>query len=122
LIKIKFLNNNTFLVKFNRDNVNANFNYYINIITSKLIYCVKPNLGEEKGWIFHHSKLKEVISYFKDPVYENEYIPPDYMDMGSDMKLQPYEYQKEAIYFGIQEKEGLLVLPCGSGKLINFIV
>lgn len=32
------------------------------------------------------------------------------------MKLQPYEYQKEAIYAGIQEKETLMVLPCGSGK------
>lgn len=117
MIKIKFLDNNMFLVRFNRESNNANFNYYIKIITTKLVYCVKPNLNEDKGWLFHHSKLKEVISYFENPLFENEYEPPSYIEMGSEMKLQPYEYQKEAIYFAIQEKEALMVLPCGSGKL-----
>lgn len=114
MIKIKFLDNNMFLVKFN-GNI-AGFDNYINVITSKLIYCAKPNKDKLGGWIFHHSKLQEVLSYFKDVVYDNEYIPPIYFNMGKDMKLQPYEYQKEAIYFALQNREALMVLPCGSGK------
>lgn len=120
MIKIKFLENNMFIVRFNGDR--SGFNNYIKIITSKLIYCAKPNIDMTGGWIFHHSKLTEVTSYFDNILYENEYSAPDYINMGEDMKLQPYEYQKEAIYFGIQELEALMVLPCGSGKLINFIV
>ena len=114
MIKIKFLENYNFLVKFNGDL--KNFNNYIRIITTKLLYCAKPNIERTGGWIFSYDKLDEVVSYFNDVVYENEYTPPVYFEMGKDMKLQPYLYQKEAIYFAIENKEALMVLPCGSGK------
>lgn len=39
-----------------------------------------------------------------------------YEEMGIGMKLQPYDYQKEAIKFGLDNLNVLLVLPCGSGK------
>lgn len=115
MIKIRFLENNKFLVRFNGDI--SYFNSYIRIIISKLLYCAKPNMEQTGGWIFPYNKLDEVKSYFNDVVYENDYIPPVYLDMGKNMKLQPYEYQKEAIYFAIENKEALMVLPCGSGKI-----
>lgn len=114
MIRIRFLENNKFLVRFNGDI--SYFNSYIRIIISKLLYCAKPNMEQTGGWIFPYNKLDEVKSYFNDVVYENDYIPPVYLDMGKNMKLQPYEYQKEAIYFAIENKEALMVLPCGSGK------
>lgn len=46
----------------------------------------------------------------------------DYIDfinneeIGSTMKLQPYKYQKESIRFVLDNKNALLVLPCGAGK------
>ncbi|MCY7865989.1 SNF2-related protein [Bacillus spizizenii] len=36
--------------------------------------------------------------------------------IGKSMKLQPYDYQKEAIKFGVDNKEILIVYPCGAGK------
>lgn len=121
MIKIRFLDNNMFLVKFNGDR--KYFMNYISKIMSKLLYCAEPNLEKTGGWIFHYSKLKEVVSVFNNEVeFENEYTPPVYFDMGKNMKLQPYDYQKEAIYFAINNLNALMVLPCGSGRFYKFIV
>lgn len=37
-------------------------------------------------------------------------------DMGATMKLQPFPYQKEAIYHAIHNPNTLMILPVGSGK------
>lgn len=37
-------------------------------------------------------------------------------NMGSTMKLQPFPYQKEAIYHAIHNPNTLMILPVGSGK------
>ena len=37
-------------------------------------------------------------------------------DIGKDMKLAPYQYQKKLIYDIVNHQELLLVSPCGSGK------
>lgn len=114
IITLKFLDNNQFLVRFSGDR--KFFNNYINIITKRLLYCAIPNNSPLGGWIFHYSKLEEIKKLFGNILYENEYIEPNYMSMGKDMKLQPYEYQKEAIYYAINNLNSLMVLPCGSGK------
>lgn len=113
MIKIKFLDNNTFLVR-NNGGIKY-FNKYINIITKKLLYCAIPCFEKNGGWIFNINKLDEIKSYFKNIKYENEYIAPKYQEMGKNMKLQPYDYQKEAINFAIENENALLVLPCGAG-------
>lgn len=113
MIEITFLDNNQFLVKCAK---NYNFNEYINIIMSKLFYCANFN-KDGGGWIFPYAKLSEVQNAFHNNVsYKNEYTPPPYSDLGKNMILKPYDYQKEAIYFAINSLESLLVLPCGSGK------
>ena len=43
-------------------------------------------------------------------------IVTDYDDIGKDMKLQPYDYQKEITKFALDAKSALIVAPCGSGK------
>lgn len=40
----------------------------------------------------------------------------DYSKMGADMKLQPYDYQKEITKFSLDSESALIVAPCGSGK------
>lgn len=113
MIKIRFLDNNEFLV---RNGDSKGIFKYLAIISTKLLYYAKPCLSG--GWIFHYNNLNKVLNAFdNNVVYENEYTPPPYADMGKNMLLQPYDYQKEAIYFAINIKEGLLVLPCGSGKI-----
>ena len=47
------------------------------------------------------------------PIYKSE----DYANMGKDLKLQPYEYQKELIKFCVDHPEALLICPCGSGNI-----
>lgn len=37
-------------------------------------------------------------------------------EIGSDMKLKPYGYQRQAIAFCAKEGFGLIQLPCGAGK------
>ena len=37
-------------------------------------------------------------------------------DAGSNLKLSPYDYQRQAIAFCKTEKMGLIQLPCGAGK------
>lgn len=115
MIKIRFLDDNTFLVKFNGEK--KEFDKYITKITSKLLYCAKPNIANTGGWIFHYNKLQEILKTFNNKVvYDNEYTPPVYSNMGNNMLLQPYDYQKEAIYFAINNLNSLMVLPCGAGK------
>lgn len=113
MIKIRFLDNNKFLVRYNGNQEDI-FKYLA--IISKNIYYAMPNF-EEGGWIFHYNKFNDIIKAFDNKViYENEYNPPAYITVGKNMKLQPYDYQKEAIYYGIENKNALLVLPCGAGK------
>ena len=114
MITLKYLENNEFIILYNGDR--SDFDLYLNTIMKELFHCAKPNLEHGGGWIFHYSKLNQVRKAFNNIVYINEYVAPPYMDMGKDMKLQPYEYQKEAIHFAINNLNSLMVLPCGSGK------
>lgn len=41
-----------------------------------------------------------------------------YEDMGKDLKVQPYTYQKEIIKFCLDTEKALICTPCGSGKTI----
>lgn len=119
MIKIRFLDNNKFHVRFNGNQEDI-FSYLA--IISKNIYYAMPNF-DEGGWIFHYNKFNDIINAFDNKVvYENEYNPPAYIQMGKNMKLQPYDYQKEAIYYAIENKNALLVLPCGAGRLFDLIV
>ena len=114
MIKIRFLDNNKFLVRFNGNQEDI-FKYLA--IISNNVYYAMPNFDEDGGWIFHYNKFNDIINAFDNKVhYENEYFPPKYNDIGKNMKLQPYDYQKEAIYYAIENKDALLVLPCGAGK------
>ena len=68
----------------------------------------KPKNSE---WIVPKSYLEDVQSNFE---YELQVNPWD--NMGADLKLAPYPYQKEAIYYAINNTNSLLILPTGSGK------
>ena len=47
---------------------------------------------------------------------KNKFTIDSYLNLGSSMKLQPYEYQKEVVNFILNTKNVLAVLPCGAGK------
>ena len=45
-----------------------------------------------------------------------EKIVTDYEDMGKDLKLPLYDYQKQLIKFSLDALNALIVAPCGAGK------
>ena len=67
---------------------------------------VQYNL-DNKTWIVSKSIYQEL---------ENKFSIDSYFNLGSCMKLQPYDYQKEIANFILHNKKALVVAPCGSGK------
>ena len=68
----------------------------------------KPRSSE---WIVSKDHFESIKSKFDYTIKEN---PWD--SIGSNMKLQPYPYQKEAIYYALNNTNSLLMLPTGAGK------
>lgn len=48
--------------------------------------------------------------------FDTEIDKPVWDDMGADMKLSPFSYQKEAIYFCLHHLNSLVICPPGTGK------
>lgn len=67
---------------------------------------VQYNL-DNKTWIVSESIYQEL---------ENKFSIDSYFNLGSCMKLQPYDYQKEIANFILHNKKALVVAPCGAGK------
>lgn len=63
------------------------------------------------NWILSKEHLEDIKSRF-----DYEIIINPWDNIGSDMKLTPYPYQKEAIHYAINNPNSLLILPTGSGK------
>lgn len=62
-------------------------------------------------WIISKDHFEDIKSKFEYTIKIN---PWD--SIGADMKLQPYPYQKEAIYYALNNPNSLLILPTGAGK------
>lgn len=58
------------------------------------------------------NKVKKLLKLDKDIIL----IKHPWDNIGSDMILSPYPYQKEVIYNAIKQRESLLICPTGSGK------
>lgn len=85
---------------------------------------------DRKSWVFDEQGIAKIKQLFEKPTPKKKSAPPvrkvapievireipaDH-DIGSTMKLPPYDYQKETIENILQTKETLIVLPCGAGK------
>ena len=62
-------------------------------------------------WIVSKDHFEDIKSKFDYTIKIN---PWD--SIGTNMKLQPYPYQKEAIYYALNNPNSLLILPTGAGK------
>ena len=67
------------------------------------------------NWIIYKKDLDKFLLKHKN-VKITSYLEEKLVNIGSNMKLKPYLYQKEAIQFAIDTKNALIILPCGSGK------
>ena len=75
--------------------------------------CFNCKRIDENNWIVP----KEVISLLEKN-FEVETVTVPWEEIGNTMKLQPYDYQKETVYFGINNGSSLFLLPTGAGKKI----
>lgn len=111
-----------FLIKFKGTKIQ--FNEYISKINK---VSNKKWSKEHGGWLVDKNGLDYIQKLFKfieyldeikqsDTQVSQKFEPIKLSSIGSSMKLKPYEYQKEAIAFGLCQNEMLICFPCGSGK------
>lgn len=86
---------------------------YMNILSSD------KNLGFKDG---HFIVSEESASRIKDEIPDGCYSIQEVFeelpnnDIGQFLKLSLFPYQKDIVKFCIQKKNGIIVLPCGSGR------
>ena len=93
-------------VKYIGDDL-ANCKKFISYMVS--IGARKKFKGSE--WIVFKDYFEDIKSKFEYTIKINPWN-----SIGADMKLQPYPYQREAIYYALNNPNSLLILPTGSGK------
>lgn len=61
---------------------------------------------------------KRTLEYVLDTVPEKYLDIMPVFNIGEEMKLPLYPYQRDVAEFGVMNGSSLLVLPCGAGKLL----
>lgn len=57
----------------------------------------------------------EIVPLLEERCTVERFVSP-WKDIGKGLKYEPYEYQKETVFFGSEQESALLLLPTGSGK------
>ena len=57
----------------------------------------------------------EIVPLLEEGCAVEHFISP-WKDIGKGLKYEPYEYQKETVFFGSEKNSALFLLPTGSGK------
>ena len=57
----------------------------------------------------------EIVPLLEEKCAIERFISP-WKDIGKGLKYEPYEYQKETVFFGTDKNSALFLLPTGSGK------
>ena len=101
----------------NKD-ANSSFLEYTGELQDK--YIVISLLAQHRDSVKRVNTDKWIIPNEIVPLLEEEcnvehFISP-WKDIGRGLKYEPYEYQKETVYFGSDKNSALFLLPTGSGK------
>ena len=59
----------------------------------------------------------EIVPLLEEKCAVERFISP-WKDIGKGLKYEPYEYQKETVFFGSEKNSALFLLPTGSGKTV----
>lgn len=57
----------------------------------------------------------EIVPLLEEKCAVERFVSP-WKDIGKGLKYEPYEYQKETVFFGSEKNSALFLLPTGSGK------
>lgn len=107
------INNKSFKVRYiGADDENI-LDRYMSILSSDKNLDFKDNhfIISEESALKIKSELPNEYYSMKE-VFEK--LPIN--DVGQFLKLSLFPYQKDVVKFCLQKKNGIIVLPCGSGK------
>ena len=101
----------------NKD-INSSFLEYTGELQDK--YIIISLLAQYRDSVKRVNTDKWIIPNEIVPLLEEEcnvehFISP-WKDIGQGLKYEPYEYQKETVFFGSEKNSALFLLPTGSGK------
>ena len=114
-----------YAVKFNNDDkkVIRHFSDFADLIARLRSKKFDATTGE---WIITQNGYESFLN-LDDRIFNRENFPAieisadekivtDYAEMGKDLKLPLYDYQKQLIKFSLDAQNALIVAPCGAGK------
>lgn len=132
IVSVRKINENPdaeflYAVKFNNDDkkVIKHFSDFANLIGRLRSKKFDVTTGE---WLINKNGYESFLN-LDDKIFNRtkqlpaialeevkEKIVTDYSNVGEDLKLPLYDYQKQLIKFSIDAKNALIVAPCGAGK------
>lgn len=80
---------------------------------------IKQLNGEKNSSTIGWTVDEQFLELFKQQ-FDIEIVKKPWEQMGEQMILPPFDYQKEAIYFGANNLNCIEILPPGTGKLFSF--
>ena len=109
MIEIKKKDNNSCFLEY-KGTVEDRFRL-LRILAS--LNCKRIN---ENKWIVPMNIPQDILeSLYK--TFELNMVTSPWKDVGKGLKYEPYEYQKETVFFGSEKNSALFLLPTGSGKI-----
>ncbi len=108
MIEIKKKDNNTCYLEY-KGTLEARFRL-LRVLAS--LNCKRIN---ENKWIVPMNIPEDTLeSLYK--AFELNMVTNPWNGIGKGLKYEPYEYQKETVFFGTDKNSALFLLPTGSGK------
>lgn len=108
MIEIKKKDNNSCYLEY-KGSIEDRFRL-LRILAS--LTCKRIN---ENKWIVPMNIPEDILTSLYTTFDLNMVINP-WKDIGKGLKYEPYEYQKETVFFGSDKNSALFLLPTGSGK------
>ena len=103
----------------NKD-INSSFLEYTGELQDK--YIIISLLARYRDSVKRVNTDKWIIPNEIVPLLEEEcnveYFISPWKDIGQGLKYEPYEYQKETVFFGSEKNSALFLLPTGAGKTV----
>ena len=77
--------------------------------------CINCKRLDENIWVVPNTIPQEVLKNLSIN-FQVDFVTMPWENIGKGLKYEPYEYQKETVFFGSKQESALLLLPTGSGK------
>ena len=77
--------------------------------------CINCKRLDENIWVVPNTIPQEVLKNLSIN-FQVDFVTMPWENIGKGLKYEPYEYQKETVFFGSKQESALFLLPTGAGK------